>query len=155
MTWTSKQKSQEVPDGPSSAAWRVFLRGLAAELDAQAGPETSAAILRATGQQMAGMLALIAVGSLEALELEMNAVLADIGWGRVRVALNEAERCVVLSHSDLPRIGSAGEPLGAWLAPVLEGLYQGWMGQQPGSDPSFVARVRGYDIATILIRYGR
>jgi hypothetical protein len=155
MTWPSRQKTQETPDAPSSAAWRVFLRSLAAELDAQAGPEASVAILRATGRQMAGLLALIAVGSLEALELEMNAVLADIGWGRVRVTLNEAERCVVLSHSDLPPIGSAGEPLGAWLAPVLEGLYQGWMSQQPGSDPQFVAQVRGYEDATILIRYGR
>jgi hypothetical protein len=154
-TRTTKHKSLDTPDGPSSTAWRVFLRSLAAELDAQAGPEASAAILRATGRKMAGMLALIGVGSLEALELEMNAVLADIGWGRVRLALNEAERCVILSHSDLPLIGSAGEPLGTWLAPVLEGLYQGWMGQQPGADPSFDARVRWYEEATIIIRYGR
>ena len=136
-------------------AWRAFLRGLALELDAQAGSDASAAILRAAGQQMAAMLGLLAVHSLEALELEMNGVLAEIGWGSVRLALHEAERCVILRHSDLPRIGSAGEPPGTWLAPALEGLYQGWMGQQAGADPSFNARAKGYEGDTIVIRYGR
>ena len=153
MAWNADQKLPEPHASPQ--AWRAFLRGLALELDAQAGPDASSAILRATGQQMAAMLALPAVASLEALELEMNTVLAEIGWGSVRLTLQEAERCVALYHSDLPRIGSAGEPPGTWLAPALEGLYRGWMGQQPGADPSFNAHVHGYRGNTIVIRYGR
>jgi Cellulose synthase subunit D len=135
--------------------WRAFLRGLALELDAQVGPDARIAVLRATGHQMAEMLALPAVDSLEALELEMNDVLAEIGWGRVELTLVESERCVTIGHVGLPRIGSAGEPLGTWLAPVLEGLYQGWMGQQPGADPSFRSSIKNYEQGGIVIRYGR
>jgi hypothetical protein len=155
IAWNTKQKLLETHAVPAPTAWRAFLRGLAIELDARAGAEASAAILRATGQQMAGLLALVAVDSLEALELEMNSVLAEIGWGSVRLMLHEVERCVVLSHSDLPRIGSAGEPPGTWLAAVLEGLYHGWMGQQAGADPSFTTRIKNHDGDTIVIRYGR
>jgi hypothetical protein len=155
MAWNTKQKSNETYTASAPMAWRVFLRGLAIELDARTGPEASSAILRAAGQQMAGMLALVAVDSLEALEMEMNGVLAEIGWGSVRLMLHEVERCVILSHSDLPRIGSAGEPPGTWLAPALEGLYHGWMGQQAGADPSFATRIKSHEGNTIVIRYGR
>ena len=142
------------PATAEATAWRAFLRGLALELDAQAGPAASAAVLRGAGQQMARLLALPPVGSMEALELEMNAVLDELGWGGVRMALNEAERCVVLTHTGLPRIGSAGEPPGMWLAPVLEGLYETWMGQQPGADASLCARLeRRGDM--VVVRYGR
>jgi hypothetical protein len=153
MARQAKQKAQQSHAAPSM--WRTFLRGLALELDAQAGPDASSAIRRAAGQQMAAMLALLGVHSLEALELEMNMVMAEIGWGSVELTLNEAERCVMLRHSDLPCIGSAGEPPGTWLAPVLEGLYQGWMGQQAGADPSFNARVITYEDNAVIIRYGR
>ena len=60
----------------------MFLRGLALEMEAQAGPVASTAVLRAVGQQMARLMALPPVGSMEALEMEMNAVLAEIGWGK-------------------------------------------------------------------------
>jgi hypothetical protein len=138
-----------------SVVWRTFLRGLAFELDAQAGSDVSMAILRSVGQQMAGLSPLAAVGSLETLELEMNLVLADIGWGSVQLTLQEAERCVVIVHTGLPRVSSAGEPPGSWLAPVLEGLYQSWMGQQPGADGSFRAQINQHDGEKIIIRYGR
>jgi hypothetical protein len=136
-------------------AWRTFLRGLAVELEARAGSDTTMAILRGVGQHMAEHLALVAVNSLEALELEMNIVLAEIGWGNVQLALQESDRCVVLIHKGLPHIGSAGEPAGTWLAPVLEGLYHGWMGQQPGADKSFLASIGGYEGDAVIIRYGR
>jgi hypothetical protein len=140
---------------PRSVAWRTFLRGLAVELDAQAGLEVSTAILRGVGRHMAGLLTLVNVESLEALALEMNGVLAEIGWGCVQLTLLEAERCVIMTHTGLPYIGSAGEPPGTWLAPVLEGLYQGWMAQQPGADKAFVARIRQFEDDKIVVRYGR
>jgi Cellulose synthase subunit D len=149
---------QSVPENAAArlpSVWRAFLRGIALELDAQIGPDARVAILRGTGQQMAEMLTLPAVDSLEALELEMNDVLAEIGWGRVELTLLEAERCVTIGHIGLPRVGSAGEPPGTWLAPVLEGLYLGWMGQQPGADPSFQSSIKNYDEGGVVIRYGR
>jgi hypothetical protein len=155
MFGNSKQTLPAIDAVSLPTGWRAFLRGLAQALDAQAGSDARTAILRATGQQMAEMLTLPAVDSLEALELEMNDVLAEIGWGRVELTLVEAERCVTIGHTGLPRIGSAGEPPGTWLAPVLEGLYQGWMGQQPGADPSFRAGIRSYEQGGILLRYGR
>jgi hypothetical protein len=149
------QASRETNVAPQAVAWRCFLRGLAVELDAQVGRDARVVILRGVGRHMASLLTLVVVDSLEALELEMNVVLAEIGWGRVQVSLHEAERCVVLVHGGLPKVGSAGEPPGTWLAPVLEGLYQGWMAQQPGADGSFVARINQTDGDSIVVRYGR
>ena len=146
---------QDTQVAPTPVLWRVFLRCLAQQLDAQSGPEARILILRDTGRQMAALLALPPVGSLEALEIEMNSVLTEIDWGGVRLSLNEAERCVLLTHRGLPRIGSAGEPCGAWLAPVLEGLYEGWMAQQPGADPSFLVRIKLHEEGSIGMRYGR
>jgi hypothetical protein len=136
-------------------AWRSFLRGLAVELDVQTDADTRREILRGIGLQMARQLGLVPAASLEALEMEMNGVLAEIGWGRVQVTLMEAERYVVMIHFGLPRIGSAGEPPGNWLAPVLEGLYHGWMGQQPGAESSFRTGIVACEHDKIVIRYGR
>jgi hypothetical protein len=118
------------------------------------GPEAAASVLRSAGQRMAELMRLPPVASIEALELEMNAALADIGWGAVALAVNESERCVELRHAALPRVGSAGEPPGNWLVPALEGLYEAWMAQQPGSDASFRSRLhQAGDL--VVIRYGR
>lgn len=154
IAWTAQESDMRRAPG-SSIVWRTFLRGLAIELDAQVGPEHTVELLRGTGQQMAGLLGLPAVLSLEALELEMNAVLTEIGWGSVDLNMSEAERCVLVSHTGLPGIGSAGDLPGTWLIPALEGLYQGWMGRQPGADASFKARARHQEGATVVIRYGR
>jgi hypothetical protein len=155
MAFDAAQASHATHAASRSVVWRSFLRGLALELDAQVGPDAGSAILRGVGQRMAGLLPLLPVASLEALELEMNTVLAEIGWGCVQVTLHESERCVMMTHAGLPHVGSAGEPAGAWLAPVLEGLYQGWMGQQPGADGSLSARIGRYEGERIIIRYGR
>ena len=39
-----------------------------------------------------------------------------------------------------PRIGSLGTPAGQWLSALLEGLYDAWLGQQPGSKSTLAAR---------------
>ena len=123
--------------------WRPFLRALADEIDAITGAEERNALLRAIGARMARLLPLPMVTSLESLEMEMNETLAGLGWGCTRLALNEAERALTITHSALPRIGSVGAPPGTWLAAVLEGLYETWMSQQPGSDPALIARLAG------------
>ncbi len=155
MAISGAQNSQESNAPPRSVLWRAFLRGLAVELDAQVGPDSSAAILRGVGQRMAGLVTLLPVDSLEALQLEMNLVLTEIGWGHAQLALQEAERCVVMVHTGLPPVSSTGNPPGTWLAPVLEGLYEGWMGQQPGADEALRAKVDHHDGNKIIIRYGR
>lgn len=154
MSGNTRQTSPENA-APSPPMWRTFVRALALALDAQVGPDVQTAILRAAGQQMATMLALPTVDSLDALELEMNDILGEIGWGNVRLTLREAERFVMIDHAGLPRVGSAGDPPGTWFAPVLEGLYQSWMGQQPGADPSFRTSVKTYEEHRLVIRYGR
>ncbi len=146
----------QLPMIQRSPEFRDFLRALAVEIDAQAGPQGRDTLLRGVGQQMARLRPLPAVTSMEALELEMNETLAAMGWGRTHIALQEAERCLVISHSDLPRVGSKGEPAGLWLAAVLEGLYETWMAQQPGADASLTARRQpSENIDVIKLHYKR
>jgi hypothetical protein len=142
---------------PTTAiGWREFLRGLAEELDAVAGPAGRDSLLHATGCRMARLLPLPAAASMQALEIEMNETLAAIGWGSVKLSLLEAERCLILSHTGLPRIGAAGDPPGQWLAAALEGLYETWMAQQPSADASFTARRQGgLTGECVVLRYGR
>lgn len=136
--------------------WRVFLRALADEVDALAGPGERDALLRGVGVRMARLMPLPPARSLETLEMEMNDALAAIGWGQVRLSLNEAERRLAIAHSGLPRIGAAGTPPGTWLATALEGLYETWMAQQPGSDPGLTARRIAPGTAEVItIHYGR
>jgi len=136
--------------------WRSFLRALAAELDASVEPARRDAMLRGIGRRMAGMLPLADATSLETLELEINDALGSIGWGQVAFDLQEDDHCLLLTHAGLPRVGTGGDPPGAWLAPALEGLYEGWMAQQPGSEPSLTARLQGSAGAgTVVLRYGR
>ena len=128
------------PPPAGAIQFRSFLRGLAEEIDTQAGAEARDRLLRGAGHRMARLLPLPAVASMRALEMEMNDVLGAIGWGSTHLDLREAERCLVITHTGLPRIGSAGDPLGSWLSAALEGLYEAWLAQQPGSDPDLVAR---------------
>jgi hypothetical protein len=155
MAINGARESQKARPAQQPVLWRAFLRGLVVELEAQTGPNASSTILRGIGQQMARLLTLVAVDSLEALELEMNLVLAEIGWGHVQLLLQEAERCVIMVHTGLPSVSSAGKPPGTWLAPVLEGLYEGWMGQQPGADGALRSQIERHEGNNVFIRYGR
>lgn len=140
----------------STRDWRPFLRAMAEELDLVAGPAGRDALLHGVGRQMALQHPLSHQGSTAALALEMNELLQTFGWGRVTITFAPAYACLLLSHTGLPRIGGRGEPPGTWLAGVLEGLYEGWMAQQPGSDASLVARrIAMPDPDTITFRYGK
>jgi len=87
--------------------------------------------------------------------MELNDTLGAVGWGAVGFQLNETDRSLLITHTGLPRVGAAGDPPGTWISAVLEGLYDGWMGQLPGSDPSLVARRMRVTPQTVLLRYGR
>jgi hypothetical protein len=136
--------------------WRPFLRALAEEMDAVAGPAGRDALLRRTGLRMAALYPLPPRASTEALAIEMNEILAAAGWGSVSIDFSESDRCLYLTHTGLPRIGGGGTPPGTWLGSVLEGLYEGWLAQQPGADTTLLARranTEGSDV--VVLRYGR
>ena len=131
----------EVRAAPAATQnWRLFIRALAEEVDSLAGAGERDDMLRSVGRRMARMMPLSAVQSLAALEMEMNEALDMLGWGEVRLELSEAERSLHLTHFGLPRFGTSGEPPGQWLSALLEGLYDGWFAQQPGSKASLSSR---------------
>jgi hypothetical protein len=125
------------------ARWGFFLRALAQEVDAHGQPDGRDALLRGVGIRLATILPLPMVSSLEAFELEINATLAELGWGKCTLQLNEGERRIVISHTGLPMIGSSGEPAGFWLAAALEGLYETWLTNHPECSDGFSARRQG------------
>ena len=142
--------------GSAGTQWRFFVRALADEVDSLAGPGERDDLLRGMGRRMARMVPLAPVEQLDALELEMNEALAELGWGRVDLRLDAAERAVMIRHTGLPQIGSLGSPPGQWLSALLEGLYEGWLAQQPGHQASLVARrvpVNSGD--SVMLRFAR
>jgi hypothetical protein len=135
--------------------WRGFLLAMACELDAIMPARSRDRLLRAVGMRMAQMRPVPPAASMEALQIEMNEILAELGWGSVRLDVAGSERGLLLTHSGLPRLGVAGHPPGTWLAAVLEGIYGGWMASQPGSEPSLAVELQGAaDAATLELKYG-
>lgn len=131
--------------------WRRLMRAMAEEIDTIAGPAESAKLLQAVGKRLAVSQPLQQMDTIERLQAEMNDALAILGLGVVRLELNETQRALVLSHLELPGLG----PLGSWLSPVLEGLYETWLLAQPGSDSSLVARREQAPGEAIRIRFAR
>jgi hypothetical protein len=141
---------------PQGVQWRLFVRALADEVDSLAGPGERDDMLRGMGRRMARMTPLAHVDQLDALEMEMNDALGDLGWGRAHLHLNADDRAIMIRHSGLPKVGSLGSPAGTWLAALLEGLYEGWMAQQPGSQGSLVARrVPANSSEFVVLRFAR
>jgi hypothetical protein len=135
--------------------WSLFLRGMADEIDAVGGATARDTLLRHVGHRIAVMRPVGAAPNMETLAMEMNDQLAAIGWGMVGIVLSERDRSLLITHSQLPRIGAAGDPPGTWLSAMLEGLYEGWLAQLPGSDPAMVVRRMRITPQTVLLRYGR
>ncbi|MBV8096164.1 MAG: hypothetical protein JOY71_02690 [Acetobacteraceae bacterium] len=126
--------------GLDGAGYRLFVRALADEIDGQLRPQARNDLLRAIGERVARLLPVPVVASLEALEIEMNDRLSELGWGSVRLELQEEDYSLLIRHEDPPRVGSPGDPPGTWLFPALEGMYQIWILSQPGGDESLKVR---------------
>lgn len=131
------------------------MRALAEEVDEAGGAEARDALLRGVGRRMAHMQPLTSSASIEMFECEINDMLAAIGWGSASVRVSEVERALIITHRGLPRIGGHGDPPGTWLSALLEGLYEGWLSQMPGSDASLVTRRERVAPGSVTIRYGR
>ncbi len=141
--------------GGPAVDWSAFLRAMAEEIDAVGGAAARDALLRGVGHRMAALRPITVVPNMETLGMELNDLLAAMGWGHVSFQLNEQDRSLLITHSSLPRIGAAGDPPGTWISALLEGLYEGWMRQLPSSDPSLVARRMRVAPQTVLLRYGK
>lgn len=140
---------------PGAVQWRPFLRALVDEIDGLASPAERDDMLRGVGNRMARLQPLPDVPTLHTLQLEMNDALAALGWGNVSLALDHADRVLLITHTGLPRIGATGTPPGTWLAALLEGLYETWISGQPGADTTLVARRGAVDAAGwVVLRYG-
>ena len=141
---------------PQAVQWRFFVRALADEVDSLAGPGERDDMLRGMGRRMSRMMPLPPVEQLDALQIEMNEALAGLGWGHVHLHLNAEDRALIIRHHGLPLVGSLGTPAGTWLAALLEGLYEGWFSQQPGSQTSLVARrVPSNSVDHVTLRFAR
>lgn len=142
-------------DRQGQVDWTAFLRALAEEIDGIGGATARDALLRGIGQRMAAIRPISAAPNMDTLAMELNDQLAAMGWGSVSFQLNEQDRALLITHTGLPRIGAAGDPPGTWISALLEGLYDGWMGQLPGADRSLLARRMRVTPQTVLLRYGR
>src|SRR5690349_24120944 len=97
----SRPAPQQAPACGPPHEWRVFLRALADEIDAQGGEQARDDLLRAVGRRMAMLKPLPSVATLEALQMEMNEVLHSLGWGSTSLAHETNEQSLTIVHSGL------------------------------------------------------
>ncbi len=138
-----------------AVSWRGFLRALAEEVDSAGGVVARDALLRSVGERMALGRPLPAITDIASLQIEINAILDDWGWGEADLQLNTGTRNLVIFHYGLPTVSSVGDPPGTWLSGLLEGLYETWLGQIPGADRSLTARRQKITEVAVTLRYGR
>jgi hypothetical protein len=139
-----------------SAQWRGFLRALLEVLEAQMEPSAREALLRAVGGRFAAAMPLPPADTLPELERRMNEALAAAAWGHVALELDPQDRQLRFTHSAAPCVAAPGDEAGAWLGPVLEGLYAAWLGAQPGGEDAGPAALRLVSLEPGLakLRYG-
>ena len=135
-----------------SRQWVHFLAAMVAEFEERVEAAEANQFLSAIGFKMALLLPLQRCESLDDLENDINNVLEGIDWGWVR--LREDGNFIEITHGAYPAIPQ-DDSRSSWLAPILEGLYAGWLGQQ-GGEPAFTARLTGAPRGGLLtFSYGR
>lgn len=142
MTETDQPSLAYLARRDVSAQWRGFLQALLPALAARLPEPGRDALLRETGAQLAAAWPLGAADTLDALEHRMNDALATARWGQVRLELDTQDRRLRFLHAAAPCVPTAEDPAGAWIGPVLEGLYAAWLGAQPGGEEAGGAQVR-------------
>ncbi|MBO1075618.1 cellulose biosynthesis protein BcsD [Roseomonas marmotae] len=126
----------------AGAQWRGFLRALLETLEGQLDQPARDALLREVGRRFAAAMPLPPAETLAGLEARMNEALAAAAWGYVTLALDPQDRRLHFTHHAAPCIATAGDGAGAWLGPVLEGLFGTWLSAQPGGEEAGAATVR-------------
>jgi hypothetical protein len=125
-----------------SPQWRGFLQSMLPALAARLPEAERDTLLRETGERLAAAWPLDAAETLEGLEHRMNEALAGARWGHVALRLDAQDRTLRFLHGAAPCIPLATDPTGAWIGPVLEGLYAAWLSAQPGGNEAGSAQVR-------------
>lgn len=138
-----------------SVQWRAFLRALVETLDAHLDAAGRTALMRIIGRRMAESMPLRHCDTLSGLEAQINDALAAAEWGFCRMAVDVETRRLVVTHLAAPAIGAGDDADGGWVGAVLEGLYGGWLSEQPGADATLAAEVAGYAPGETILRYGR
>lgn len=138
-----------------AAQWRVFVRGLVETLDAHLDQEGRAALMRAIGRRMADSMPLPHCDTLKGLESRINDALGAAEWGYCQIAVDVERHRLVVTHAAAPVIGAGQDADGGWIGAVLEGLYSGWLSDQPGADAALTPTVVRYAAGEAKLEYGR
>lgn len=139
-----------------SGQWRGFLRAMIETLDLHIDRAARNGLLRAVGARMGAAQPLPPSATLAELEGRMNAVLAELSWGYVALALDEPDRSLRLTHSAAPAVAMPADAKGEWFAQVLEGLYSAWLAAQQGGqgEATPLLRVARVEPGQVVLRYG-
>jgi hypothetical protein len=138
-----------------SVQWRGFLRALVETLDAHLDTAGRTALMRIIGRRMADAMPLPHCDTLGGLEAQINDALAATEWGFCRLSVDLPGCRLLVTHAAAPVIGAGEDVEGAWIAAVLEGLYGGWLAEQPGADAAIAVAVAHYAPGEVRLRYGK
>ena len=136
-----------------AAQWRTFLRAMVETLEGRLDAAECEGMLRLVGARMAALMPLPACATLAELETRINDQLAAVDWGYVQMSLDMTRPAMVLRHVAAPTVGTHADIAGSWIGSVLEGLYAGWLGSQPGAEPTVPVRKWTPDGPALLLRY--
>jgi len=114
-----------------SEQWRVFVSEMVGEFYDQVDRELAASFLTRVGTRMAQSMPLPECASLEDVETAINAILARIRWGWIR--LEEAGRHIKVTHGAYPVVPMYQSAPEAWLVPFLEGVFTEWLNSLGGN----------------------
>lgn len=138
-----------------SPQWRGFLRALVDTLGGHLDAEATGSLMRAVGARMAESAPLPHCDTLADLEARINETLAVCEWGYVTLSVDTGARRLVLRHHAAPAVAAANDDDGAWIGPVLEGLYGTWLASQPGADAALRPALASYAPGAAELRYGQ
>lgn len=128
--------------------WRLFSAALLDSMDG-GGRDTT---LRAAGARLAALIPLPPCETLGALEERANDALAAMDWGRADFFLDQGQPSLVIRHLAAPVIATRHAPDGGWMAPVLEGLHEAWLGAQTQLAPAPTLRVISFAAGCVILR---
>ncbi|WP_424814606.1 cellulose biosynthesis protein BcsD [Roseococcus sp. YIM B11640] len=135
--------------------WRTFLRALMETLESHLDGSGREGMMRLVGARMAALMPLPACATMAELEARINDALAAADWGYVQMSLDMGNRAMVLRHVAAPLVGTHSDVAGNWVGSVLEGLYGGWLGSQPGAEPGTPVRRVGPEAGAVVLKYAK
>ena len=138
-----------------SVQWRAFLRALVETLDDHLDAEGRASLMRAIGGRMADAAPLPHCDTLAEMEGRINDALAAAEWGYAELLVDTSARRLIVRHHAAPALAAGAHSDGAWIAPVLEGLYARWFAAQPGADARLKPVIETYAPGSATLHYAK